>query len=120
MAKLNRLVNHDSYEGESGLRSSALGACSVRRYREIWGYGSKVLIVCHRERQTEVQLQSYNLKVVCSIHTSRIIFFPLALFPPSTLKQPPPQHNPATPSANLILESINASQFHRRNMGEHA
>jgi hypothetical protein len=46
MAKLNRSVNHDSYEGESGLRSSALGTCSVRRYREIWGYGSKVLIVC--------------------------------------------------------------------------
>jgi hypothetical protein len=46
MAKPNRSVNHDSYEGESGLRSSALGACSVRRYREIWGYGSKVLIVC--------------------------------------------------------------------------
>jgi hypothetical protein len=46
MAKPNRSVNHDSYEGESGLRS--LGACSVRRYREIWGYGSKVLIVCLR------------------------------------------------------------------------
>jgi hypothetical protein len=46
MAKLNRSVNHNSYEGESGLRSSALGACSVRRYREYWGYDPKVLIVC--------------------------------------------------------------------------
>jgi hypothetical protein len=46
MAKLNRSVNHDSYEKESGLRSSALGTCSVRRYREYWGYDPKVLIVC--------------------------------------------------------------------------
>jgi hypothetical protein len=37
---------HASYEVGQELRSSALGACSVRRYREIWGYGSKVLIVC--------------------------------------------------------------------------